>query len=506
MGKQLNSRHNTFLDVGFYKSLKFDDHLEQKFQNHYFKESILTVRGGLLLALLLYSAFGVLDIWIVPVTKKMAWMIRYLIIDPVLIFVFILSYTRFFKRYMQLIISIVAVVMGFGIIGMIVVSRVEEPGYYYYYSGLMLVIMWAYALVRLTFFYATLSSLVITVGYQIVAIFKQDLLHIDRLPIFINNNFFFLSASIIGMLAAYTIEVFIRRDFIQRQEIIIEKENTENAKNELDIAVGELEVANDSLIQTNQELNIARLTANRDMDMATNVQSLFLPRETPESEDWEVSYYFKPMSGVSGDFYDFYVIDDTFAGISLFDVSGHGIASGLISMVAKSIILRSFEMGYKKKYGLNDILNYANGLLNNEIGNLNNFITGVLMRFNKNSIEYVNAAHPPIILKSELGCDVIGSDDVYGSILGCPQIDSVYKVVTLDINEGDSLIIYSDGLIESTNNDEKVLGTQGLVDLVEKCNCQSSSEYLDLIVQGFNDFIGDSQLDDDLSVLVLRKK
>jgi sigma-B regulation protein RsbU (phosphoserine phosphatase) len=49
------------------------------------------------------------------------------------------------------------------------------------------------------------------------------------------------------------------------------------------------------------------------------------------------------MSGISGDLYDFYLDDDTLSGISLFDVSGHGIASGLITMLAKSILFRTYN-------------------------------------------------------------------------------------------------------------------------------------------------------------------
>ena len=151
------------------------------------------------------------------------------------------------------------------------------------------------------------------------------------------------------------------------------------------------------LSRTNTELKLAQNEAKRDMRMAINVQTSFLPAAPPQSDEWEIAYLFKPMVGVSGDFYDFYIMNDKLAGLGIFDVSGHGIASALVTMIAKSVIYSCFVDGYKDD--LSDVINNANDRLQSEIGNVGNFITGIILRFNDNMVEYVNAGHNDIYLK-----------------------------------------------------------------------------------------------------------
>jgi sigma-B regulation protein RsbU (phosphoserine phosphatase) len=78
------------------------------------------------------------------------------------------------------------------------------------------------------------------------------------------------------------------------------------------------------------------------MDMASNVQATLFPPTPPEVNGWDIAFVFRPMAGVSGDMYDFYTEGDTLNGVALFDVSGHGIASGLITMIARTVFQRNF--------------------------------------------------------------------------------------------------------------------------------------------------------------------
>lgn len=103
------------------------------------------------------------------------------------------------------------------------------------------------------------------------------------------------------------------------------------------------------------------------------------------------------MTGISGDFYDFYSHDDELTGVGLFDVSGHGIASGLVTMIAKSVIFRKFSEG--RDLPLHQVLAETNRELQSEIGDVDNYITGVILRFMENTIEYANAAHSDIMVR-----------------------------------------------------------------------------------------------------------
>jgi diguanylate cyclase (GGDEF)-like protein len=105
---------------------------------------------------------------------------------------------------------------------MIGVAHITELGYVYYYSGLMQVLIGVYTLLRIRFWNSVIAGAVITMGYQIVAIFIQRLPFDPNVGIyvFLNNNFFLLSTNVLGIVASYHIEKLHRKDFTQKTEIL----------------------------------------------------------------------------------------------------------------------------------------------------------------------------------------------------------------------------------------------------------------------------------------------
>ena len=215
--------------------LRFSEELEALFGEDYFHKTVPIARFALVLAFVLYAAFGILDLYISPMTKSITWFIRYAVICPLILLVFILSFFKFFKMIMQHSLFVLSLVMGFGIIVMIMTSR-SDIGGLFYYAGLILVIVWSYTLVRLKFINATIVGWIIVAAYEFAAVFYQDLWKSDRLiNAFISNNFFFISANIIGMFASYHMEMYTRRDFLQRLMIIEDQNKIEQEKNTLAI-------------------------------------------------------------------------------------------------------------------------------------------------------------------------------------------------------------------------------------------------------------------------------
>jgi len=132
--KHIISLLSEFPDFKF----QFDSKTEKEFRKDYIEKSLVVIRTGFLLAIVLYSVFGFLDIWIVPYTKHIVWTIRFAIVIPIVVITIIMSFYNFFKRYNQLLISISLVIGGLGIVVMIAFSKPKEMGYNYYYSGLIL--------------------------------------------------------------------------------------------------------------------------------------------------------------------------------------------------------------------------------------------------------------------------------------------------------------------------------------------------------------------------------
>lgn len=210
------------------KRLRFPEDLEGLFREDYYQKSIRTCQVALALALVLYAAFGALDTWSAPLSRYTIWFIRYAVICPLLGLTLIWTFFQSFKRRMQLILSLLAFATGLGIILMIAISHNDEAGHATYYAGLMLVSMWAYTFLRLRFVNASIVNWLMVAGYEIVVVFWQHLVATPRGTVaFISNNFFFITTNIIGMFAGYFLELYHRRDFLQRRIIEIEQDKTQ---------------------------------------------------------------------------------------------------------------------------------------------------------------------------------------------------------------------------------------------------------------------------------------
>ena len=200
--------------------LSFPKEIEEQFQEDYYKNTRSSTRIALTLGLFLYSLFGVLDMYAVPISRDTVWFIRFVIVAPLIAFVLIASYVNLLQKYVQILMSAVVAVSGLGIVFMIAITRDTELGNRFYFTGLILICMWAYGLLRLRFWYAVLANLIIMVGYEYASIMVKQLLESQTgLVLFTMHNFFFLGANVLGIFTSYTLERYSRREFLQKYTI-----------------------------------------------------------------------------------------------------------------------------------------------------------------------------------------------------------------------------------------------------------------------------------------------
>jgi PAS domain S-box-containing protein len=226
-------------------TLSFGRDLEKTFRNYYFQDSLQHVRIALAVGLFFYGIFGVLDAWLVPEAKHKLWFIRYAIIFPYVLLVYLFSFTRPFKRYMQLSIASALLIAGLGIIAMILIA--PYPASYSYYAGLILVFIYGYTFFKLRFIWASLTCWMIVIAYEIAATWMSS----TPIPVLVNNNFFFLSGNVLGMFACYSIEFYYRKNFIHACLLEAEK------KKVVDINLGlekRVEERTAQMVKSNEEL------------------------------------------------------------------------------------------------------------------------------------------------------------------------------------------------------------------------------------------------------------
>jgi len=461
--------------------LSFSDELEKMFTDDYFQKTVPIVRIGLVLAFILYASFGILDLFMSSITKEITWFIRYILVCPIITIVFILSFFHFFKKIMQLAISIVALVMGFGIIFMITTARSMEGGLYYY-AGLILVIIWSYTLIRLKFLNATIVCWLIIMGYEVAAIFFQGLFYSDELTYaFINNNFFFISSNILCMFASFYMERYTRRDFLYRLLTIENQKKIEEEKN---------------ILSNWQEV------MNAELEMARIIQQQIIPQEPPTPY---ISAIFKPMEPIGGDFYDFVKFrEQETTGIFISDVSGHGIPAALITTMLKSIIS---EAG-GSKLDPSQLLLHLNEILVNQTEK--NHVTAFYGIYNKNtrSITYSSAGHnPPFLIHDNTVTELDKARSLPLGIIGKDELKKLKKNFHNHVEilpEKSKLIFYTDGLTEARNPIQKSYYFDEIIkELLVKLSDLPCKEFISALFKNLVKFRGSENFDDDVCIICL---
>lgn len=269
-----------------------------------------------------------------------------------------------------------------------------------------------------------------------------------------------------------------------------------------------INIQKQELIKANNALIMANTMEARDMDMAVTVQRSLMPDSPPRSTKWEIAYFFKPMAGVSGDFYDFYLDNDELSGVSLFDVSGHGISSALISMVAKWIIYQSFHKYFNKSF--RQVPLEISRELNAAIGKSDYYLTGVIIKFEGDNIKYINASHPDVYIKKKDG-NVLplrnaSGQQPAGILFGMNIEPAVYDEITCSMETGDCLLLYTDGLSECCNLTGADYGALKLQKSFSDINTSATSqETLNLLIKNVYNFMGKDSFDDDCTVIVIKK-
>ena len=243
-----------------------------------------------------------------------------------------------------------------------------------------------------------------------------------------------------------------------------------------------------------------------ELRLAQVVQQSFFKHKENIYEDWAVSYYNKPMAGVSGDFLDIYNSADKLSGIGIFDVSGHGIASGLVTMLVKNIIFQEFNNGHKDK--LKSIVDRINIRYTKEKGNIENYLTGILARITGNTIEFVNAGHSmPIYYNAKNdSADYVKDDNTSFGAIGLPDIPTNFISHTVQMSRGDELIFFTDGATEASNINGEDFGKERLLKSIYRNADRPLTTQINCIISDILTFVGNEQQKDDITIVILKKK
>ena len=257
-------------------------------------------------------------------------------------------------------------------------------------------------------------------------------------------------------------------------------------------------------IKTMQQEHSQLESIKGDLAIAREIQQAILPRIFPpfpeNAEQLDIAALMNAAKDVGGDFYDFFRIDNQRIGFVVADVSGKGVPAAIFMAVSRTLIRATGVRGVSPA----ECISYSNELLAQESAN-SMFVTAFYGIYNLTTgqVTYTNAGHnPPYLMKAD-GTILqlpFSSDLVVGAI-----DDFKYSEETLQLEHGDTLLLYTDGVTEAINSGDEEFGEQRLQALLAQLTGNSSQDIIERIKACVSDFAGEAEQSDDITLLAIKR-
>ena len=285
---------------------------------------------------------------------------------------------------------------------------------------------------------------------------------------------------------------------------LFEMKDIYRTKDEIEV----LAEAFDELSKKTQQYikDITRITREKErigteLELARKIQADMLPNiypAFPDRPEFDIYATMNPAKEVGGDFYDFFLIDEDHLGLVIADVSDKGVPAALFMMMSKILLKNFAQMGISPA----EVLERTNTTIcqsNDE----EMFITawfGVL-EISTGKIVAANAGHEYPVIRTADG-DYELMKDRHGFVLG--GMDGVtYRDYEFTLEKGGTLFVYTDGVPEATNAAQEMYGTGRLLEAMNRHRTDGPVELLKAIWVSVDEFVGEAEQFDDLTMLAI---
>ena len=252
---------------------------------------------------------------------------------------------------------------------------------------------------------------------------------------------------------------------------------------------------------------VKKVTAEKErigaeLNMATAIQASQLPRlfpAFPNRPEFDVYASMTPAKEVGGDFYDFFLIDDDHIGLVMADVSGKGVPAALFMMVSRVLIKSHLQNGETPAQALRNVNDQL--CESNEAGFFVTVWLAVVQISTGKGIA-ANAGHEhPAIRRAGEAYELLiyRHSPAVATMEGMP-----FKEHSFQLNPGDSLFVYTDGVAEATSAEKELFGSERMLEALNRNPDAGPEEVLSNVMNGINAFVGEAEQFDDITMLCLK--
>ena len=241
---------------------------------------------------------------------------------------------------------------------------------------------------------------------------------------------------------------------------------------------------------------------DKDLEIAKTIQHSALPSvfpPYPNRKDFSIFASMDAAKEVGGDFYDFYLLDETHLAFVVADVSGKGIPGAMFMMTSKTLIKSHTESGL----AVNDVFTEVNTQLceNNEAGMFVTAWMGIL-DLETGLIRYANAGHNPPVVRHKDGSYEYLKGRANFVLAGMEGVR--YREQQLQLQQGDEIYLYTDGVTEAHNIDKQLFGEERLLVSLNGTNGMTVDEICKKVKADVDAFQGEAEQFDDITMLCVR--
>ena len=250
---------------------------------------------------------------------------------------------------------------------------------------------------------------------------------------------------------------------------------------------------------------IAKQKMEAEINAARRIQERLLPEEIPSLHTVELAGSYHAAKEVGGDYYDFFFVDEEKSklGVVIADVSGKGIPGCILMAMARSVLRSHAKMNPSAA----DVLIKTNSAIYKDTTR-GMFITALycILDLESRLLTYASAGHNPMLLHRNRSrkCEFVDSGGMALGFEDGEVFNGTIKDKSIQLEKGDMLLLYTDGVTEAMNITRQEFGEKKLFRIIEENTSQSSKELLSSIEQRLRNFTGNIEQHDDITMAAVK--
>jgi CHASE2 domain-containing sensor protein len=284
------------------------------------------------------------------------------------------------------------------------------------------------------------------------------------------------------------------------------EEYAQTLEQKVEERTAQLAQANQEITALNEQLKAENIRLNAELEITKRLQQMILPKqaELEAVEGLDIAGFMEPATQVGGDYYDVLTQNGS-AKISIGDVTGHGLESGVLMLMTQTAVRTLQESNITDPVQFLDILNRT--IYHNiERMKSDKNLTLAVLDYTKGKLSVSGQHEETIVVRADGEIERIDTIDLGFPIGLDEEIADFIAQAQIQLNLGDVVILYTDGITEAEDMNSQQYGLERLCEVVRENRLLSAKDIRRLVIEDLRQHIGKQKVFDDITLVVLKQK